>query len=350
MANQTRQLARLLESDGVRVKVVQVNVPYRPLWIGSVRGLRAVFRLVPYLVRLWRCARHVRLMHVMANSGWSWHLWAAPAIFIAWLRGVPAVVNYRGGEAREFFGRSWRRVEPVMRRAGVVIVPSAFLQEVFGERGVQAVIVPNIVDLENFAPGPMDREAIVEPHLLVTRNLEPIYDIGTALRAFALTCERFPGAKLSVAGSGPEAGRLAALARELGIGDQVRFTGRIDNAEIPALYRSAHVMLNPSLVDNTPVSVLEALASGVPVVSTNVGGVPYLVEHERTALLVPPGDPARMAAAIERVLVDTALRTRLKEEGLQAAQRFTWSAVRQRLYAAYDRVLGMPIAESAARL
>ncbi|MBS0593326.1 MAG: glycosyltransferase family 1 protein, partial [Proteobacteria bacterium] len=89
MANQTRQLAELLAAEGARVQLVQTNAPYRPAWVGRLPVVRAGFRLVPYLYRLWRAAGSSRLFHVMANSGWSWHLFSAPAIAIASLRAVP---------------------------------------------------------------------------------------------------------------------------------------------------------------------------------------------------------------------------------------------------------------------
>ncbi|HET9645641.1 MAG TPA: glycosyltransferase, partial [Burkholderiaceae bacterium] len=99
MANQTRQLAELLEREGASVLLVQTNAPYRPAIVGRVPVIRAAFRLLPYIASLWRAAGRSDVLHVMANSGWSWHLFAAPAIWIARLRGIPAVVNYRGGEA-----------------------------------------------------------------------------------------------------------------------------------------------------------------------------------------------------------------------------------------------------------
>src|SRR5689334_20012643 len=99
MANQTLQLARLLEQEGAKVEIVQVNAPYWPAWVGSVRVLRAFFRLFPFLMRLWTVAGRTDVFHVMANSGWAWHLCAAPAVWIAKVRGVPVVINYRGGYA-----------------------------------------------------------------------------------------------------------------------------------------------------------------------------------------------------------------------------------------------------------
>ena len=108
MANQTRQLARLLQDSGTTVEVVRSNAPYRPAWVERLRGVRAVFRLAPFLGSLWRAGGRVDVFHVMANSGWAWHLFAAPAVWIARWRGRPVVVNYRGGEAEAFMAREAR--------------------------------------------------------------------------------------------------------------------------------------------------------------------------------------------------------------------------------------------------
>jgi glycosyltransferase involved in cell wall biosynthesis len=332
MANQTRQLAQLLAAEGCEVTTVQVNLPYRPAWIGHVRGIRAIFRLGAYVLRLRREIRHAELVHVMANSGWAWHLCAAPAIWIGSLRGVPVVVNYRGGDAEAFFARGFGRIRPTLARARAVIVPSGFLQRVFERYGVAARIVPNIVSLEAFRPVDTTPAA---PHLLVARNLEPIYDVGTALRAFAIVAERFRDACLTVAGSGPDREELGHLAQKLGIADRVRFTGSLENSQLPALYGAANIAVNSSLVDNFPISLLEAMASGVPIVSTNVGGIPYLVEHERTALLVPPRNPVALAKAVLRLFDDRSLALRLRVAGIEAAQRYAWPQVRADLFRVY---------------
>ena len=284
------QLADLLRREGASVDLVAVNAPYRPRWIERVHLLRSVFRLVPYLDRVWRSAGRADVAHVMASSGWAWHLFAAPAVWLASLRRVPTIVNYRGGGAGEFFRRSMAWVRPTLSRCSAIAVPSPFLERIFREYGFRAHVVPNIIDIERFTPteARVDSQSpsITAPHLVVTRNLEPIYDIGTALRAFRIVRERFPEARISVAGSGPERPALEALAGELGLGDSVVFTGRLENEQVAALYRQAHLVLNPSLVDNMPISILESLASGVPVVSTNVGGIPDLVGDGATAVLV----------------------------------------------------------------
>ena len=345
MANQTVQLARLLRAEGHQVELIQVNAACRPAWAGRLKGIRAVVRLLPFVAALWRAAGRQDLFHVMANSGLSWHLYAAPAIWIGRLRGCPVVINYRGGEAGTFLDAAEAWIRPSLVRADALIVPSGFLGAVFGKFGFAATIVPNIVNLERFsaAPAPAARPL----SLLVARNLEPIYDNATALRAFAIVRQAHPLARLVVAGCGPERERLERLAAELAVGSAVTFAGRLDPDQMAALYRGADVMLNPSLVDNMPNSVLEALASGVLVVSTNVGGVPYMVDDGSTALLVPPASPQAMADAVLRLLSDAALAEAMRAAGLRCAQQYTWDSVRPRLLQVYRTILAKSTSTAA---
>jgi len=337
MANQCEQLLRLLRAEGAPVELVRTNAPYRPAWLGRVPYLRAAARVPFYLAGLWRGIGRAEVVHLLANSGWSWHLLAAPALAVSKLRGVPAIVNYRGGLADEFLRAAPGHVHRALRAAAMRVTPSEFLREVFARHGLAAEIIPNIVDLTRFRPRAA-RDFGVAPHLIVTRNLEPIYDIPTALRAFVEVRRRYVAASLTVAGSGPERAALERLAGELGIGAAVRFAGRIDNADIASLYAGADLMLNPSTADNMPISILEALASGVPVVSTDVGGIPHLVQHERSALLVRSADAPAMAAAALRVLQDAALARRLRDEGLRESSRYAWPQVREQWRRAYARV------------
>lgn len=338
MANQTRQLSELLQREGAKIVVVAVNAAYRPSWIAKVRGVRAIFRLLPYIIRLWRVAGEVDIVHIMANSGWSWHLFATPAVWIARQRGVPSVVNYRGGQAETFLRRSGGVVLKTLHGASALAVPSRFLQQIFAQRGVPSEVVPNIVDIERFRPADSTLGA-ARPHLVVARNLEPIYDNATALRAFALVRDELPEARLTVAGSGPERQALQTLAVGLRIAGAVDFCGRLDRDRMAELYRSASVVMNPSRVDNMPNSVLEAMACGVPVVSTDVGGVPFLVKNGVTGLLVAVGDHAAMAAAVRRVLIEPDLAERLRNAALAEVQQYTWLRVRDRWTHVYASVL-----------
>ncbi len=337
MANLTRQLAELLAAEDAVVTWVPVNAPYRPRWVARVPVLRAVFRLLPYWVALWRVAGQCDIFHVMANSGWSWHLWAAPAIWVAHWRGVAVVVNYHGGEAAQFLQHAHRVVRLTLRQRSVLVVPSEFLADVFNRFDLASDIVPNVIDLGRFPPRHPVRAGA--PHLLVARNLEPIYDIDTALRAFQLVREDFADARLTVAGSGPEAQRLHQWVDAQGLSGVVHLTGRLEREAMAALYRSADLVLNPSRVDNMPLSILEAWSSGVPVVSTDVGGIAYLAQDGVNASLVAPADPSAMARACVALLSDEALWQQRAQAGLQAVQRYTWARVQPVLKSAYQRAL-----------
>ena len=337
MANQCEQLVRLLRDEGLKVELVRTNTPYRPAWVGKVPLMRAGFRLLPYLLHLWQAAGRARVMHLLANSGWAWHLFAAPAMLVARLRTTPVIVNYHGGNAGSFFACAPRHVLRLLGGASLRVTPSEFLRRVFSAYGLTAVVIPNIIDLSRFAPN-APRSFGDAPQLVVTRNLEPIYDIPTAIRAFAAILPAFPGAHLTVAGSGPDLSRLRVLVSELGLNAQVAFSGRIDNAAIPALYAQADCLLNASTVDNMPISILEAFASGVPVVSTSAGGIPDLVEHGVSGLLVPIGDHQAMARELLRVLQDASLAASLRQAGLRQAQKYAWPEVRGQWLAAYRRV------------
>ena len=334
MALQTDLLATKLRAEGHSVEVMAVNAPYRPRWTGHIPVLRALARLFPYKVRLRRACARAELVHILANSGWSWNLFSVPAIASAHRQNLPVVLNYRGGLAPEFFARSFAVVRRGLQRCDDIIVPTPFLQRVFAEHGERSAIVPNIVDLGLFCPAPAAPD---RPHIVVTRNLEAIYDNATALRAFAAIRRHYADAILTVTGEGPERATLTSLAEELEIADAVHFPGRLSQTGIAQLLRSASLVLNPSTADNSPNSLIEAMASGVPIVSTDVGGVPQLCEDGRHAILIPPRSPQAMAEAVLRVQGDAELRERLIRSGTERATDFSWPRVWPALQQSYQR-------------
>ncbi len=335
MALQTRQLRRLLEEEGVTVDFLATNGPYRPGWIGRVPVLRALARLLPYFCHVWALAGRCQVIHLMANSGWSWHLFSAPVLLLGSLRGTPVVVNYRGGEAQVFFDRSYRWVRPAMQRAAAIVVPSAYLQQVFRSFGWEAEVVPNIIDRRVFHPAQESPGGTEAPLFVITRNLEQIYGIATAIEALAICRDRGLAPLLEIAGSGPEEEHLREQCRELGVESRVRFLGRLERDEVVALYHRAFAMLNPTTVDNMPNSILEALACGVPVISSNVGGVPFIVTDQKTALLVPVGDSAALADAMERLMTDESLGKSMTKQGFESICEYEWTQVAPRWLSVY---------------
>lgn len=331
MAMQAQRLTAGLRECGHEV----VNVATNPLAHSSrwqqLPGLRGALNLALYLGRLPRL-RRVDCVHVFSHSYLSFFLFSAPAALAAGIWRKRLVLHYHGGAAGAFLDR-WRMLAaPVLRAADRIVVPSAFLVEVFARHGFEAVEVPNTLELERYCHEP---RRTPRPHLLVARHLEPVYNVACALRVFARVAERQPAALLTVAGDGSERGALEQLARELGVSHSVRFAGNLDQAAMLELYRAADVLLNTSRVDNQPVSILEAFASGMPVVSTSVGGIPHMVSPGEDALLAADDDDAALAAHVLALVDQPGLAERLAEAAWRRVQRHSWSSVYPLLAAAY---------------
>jgi glycosyltransferase involved in cell wall biosynthesis len=167
----------------------------------------------------------------------------------------------------------------------------------------------------------------LQPRLLSNRNLEAHYGIGTTLKAFALLRKQWPQARLKIAGYGSERVRLEQWVRSERL-DGVEFVGRVEPEAMPRLYDEADIFVNSSVIDNQPISILEAFAAGLPVVSTPVGDIPAMLRNQQNGTLVPPDDPAAMAAAIALLLEAPGEALTMARRARKEVEQYTWSQVR----------------------
>jgi glycosyltransferase involved in cell wall biosynthesis len=211
----------------------------------------------------------------------------------------------------------WRRRlrASVLRRVDAVVVPSAYLAGLVRRWGVDPGRVHVIVNavVPGRAPMRTDRPSARNPQVITVGRLVPHKCIDQIIE----TLPTLPNVELLVIGDGPERASLEARARALGCDSRVIFAGSLPPAEVDARLRKADAFVLNSRYEGLPHVVLEAFAAGLPVVATAVGGTPELVRDGESGLLVPPGDVARLRAAIHAVLEDRALRERLRE-GSQA--------------------------------
>lgn len=198
----------------------------------------------------------------------------------------------------------------------------------------RVTVIPNAVDLARFRPPPVAAGRDASPPAavaLVPARLDAQKGHHHLLRAAVAT----PFVRYRCAGDGPERARLEALAAELGVADRVEFLGHC--TDMPALMAGADLVVLPSLYEGLPLSLAEAMAAGRPVVATDVGGTREIVADGRTGLLVPPGDPTALAAAISTVARDRSLAAAFGAAGRRRVeQRFgadVMAARTQRLYA-----------------
>jgi len=207
-----------------------------------------------------------------------------------------------------------------------LIAPSRYLQVAFQEAGYDAVVIPNGIPLENY---PFQLRKKLRPRLLWVRAFDAIYNPQMAIRVLHQLAKSFPDAELCMIGPDKDGSREVCrnLARELGVENKVRFTGQLPKKEWIALSVDYDLFINTTNVDNTPVSVVEAMALGIPVVCTDAGGLPYLLKNGETGMLVPVGDEKEMFERVKDLLRDEALAVKLSVKGRQQAERFAMDVV-----------------------
>jgi glycosyltransferase involved in cell wall biosynthesis len=319
----TEVMAGLLRADGYDVRTTS-----------SRNG--AVARLVDTVWSLLRWRGRVDVLLVSTYSGRSFAL-ADVTTMVARALGLPVVLVLHGGALPDQFARHPRWARRVLRRARAVVAPSGYLAAATRSIGLAAEVIPNPLAIERYE---FRVRSSVAPELLWMRTFESHYDPGLALHALVVLQRRFPDATLTMAG--PDYGLLEAtrsLATELGIRDAVTFAGYLDDAGKAREFSGHDVFLNTNLVDNAPVSVLEAAAFGLPIVATAVGGIPYLLADRETAMLVPPSDPDAMAAAVTELLLDPILAGALSTAGRALAEQSSWPVVRGEWFDLIEQVL-----------
>lgn len=343
-AAQAQFLLRKWAGDpAVRVRFIASDPQLPPglSWAEGIPYLRTAFRFPVYLWRLWQGLRDCDVAHIFSASYWSFLLVPMPARVLAGWRSCKAVLHYHSGEASDHLQR-WPSAVRSLRKMHAVVVPSEYLQKLMGQFGISARVVANGIDAERFR---YRARKPLRPVLVCTRALEPYYRVDLVVRAFAWLREIFPEARLSLVGDGRCEGQIRALVSELG-GNGVEFLGAIENEKIHTAYHNCDIYVNASVVDNMPISILEAFACGNVVVSSAAGGIRHLVEHERTGLLSEPGDWQSLAANILRVLRDPALSDRLAENANKVSERYRWSHLRAEWLLVYSSVLGETTATS----
>jgi glycosyltransferase involved in cell wall biosynthesis len=283
-----------------------------------------LLRLADMLLTLVRRRCDIDVQCLQVFSGRSFLVQEA-ASRVGKLLGQRVVLALHGGGLPDYQERHPERVARLLRRADAVVAPSPFLARCAERAGVEARLIPNMLDLGGYR---FRRRGPLAPRLFWMRTLHPLWNPAMAVRVLARVRAARPDATLVLAGR--DRGGAAEARREaraLGVGEAVRFAGFLEGEAKARAADEAEVFLNTNRVDNAPVSVLEACAWGIPVVSTAVGGIPDLLRDGETALLVPPGDEEAMAAAVLRLLDDAALARRLSESGRRLAGESDWSNV-----------------------
>lgn len=284
--------------EGFRKEGVEIDCLYANPKLKGIFGIcqrykfiRTIVTSVAYVIILFKQIPKYDVLHIFSASHFSFLLASMPAILIGKYFKKKVVLNYHSGEAEDHLSRSESTIKRVLKYVDVVVVPSVYLQKIFCKFGIESEVIYNIINEEDF---PFKKREIFKPCFIVSRNLEPMYNVACVLKAFKLIQDKYPEAELTVIGYGSQDDSLKSLSKDLNL-NYVVFAGRVERDAIAKYYQKADFMLNASNIDNMPISILEAFSSGIPVISSEAGGIPYIIKDGKNGLLVPLNDEKSMA-------------------------------------------------------
>lgn len=286
----------------------------------------------------WSRRDDYEIAHVDVFSGAAF-FWAEAVCFELRRLRKPYVLTLRGGNLPGFSRRWPRRTRRLLSSASMVTAPSGFLQVAMSDHAPHIDVVPNAVDVSHY---PFVLREQPSPRLVWLRAFHAVYNPTMAVEVLARACIRNDATTLRMIGADKGDGSLEAVrlrARELGVEDRLHIIEGVPKREVAHHLASGDIFLNTANVDNSPVSVLEAMACGMCVVSTSVGGIPYMLRNEQDALLVPAGDAAMMADAVERILMDPAISRNLSATARERALACDWTPILERWEQLFTQVI-----------
>jgi glycosyltransferase involved in cell wall biosynthesis len=238
------------------------------------------------------------------------------------------IPKLHGGDLPNRIQRNPKLSEMIFKNAYKNIAPSSYLLEAFKNKGYAEILcIPNTIELQNY---PFKIREIIAPKLLWVRSFSSIYNPEMAIKVFSVLKKEFPEAVLCMVGPDKDGTfpRIQTMAKKYKL--EVNFTGKLSKSEWVTLSESYDIFINTTHFDNTPISVIEAMALGLPIVSTNVGGLSYLLENKQTALLVKDNDVKGMVLSIREIMNNKALKDDIIKNAYELVSEFDWEKVKNK--------------------
>lgn len=270
-------------------------------------------------------------------SGWS-YIWAKSISTVLIWMNKPFILVLRGGGLPEFSQKYPHQITNLLGSANLVVTPSRWIASTLSSSRQKIHYLPNGLQI-NFYPFTLRKN--LYPRLCWLRAFHSIYQPWMAIEVLADIKKIFPTADLLMIGPDKHDGsfeKTKETIKKYGLENSVRIIEGVKKAEVPDWLNQGDIFLNTTIYESFGVSVIEAAACGLPVVTTNVGELPYLWRHGEDALLVPPDDPAAMAAAVLRLLDEPGLAEKLSRNGRLKAEQLDWASILPQWEALLDTV------------
>ena len=266
----------------------------------------------------------IALIEVFSGPSFTW---AEITTYLLKALKKKVILALYGGNLPNFGESHPRRVQRLFSSANQVIAPSNYLKEGMRQYCSEITLLRYGVDIDEFQYRHRDNP---KPKLVTLRSIHEIYNPPLAPKVLNCILNKYPDASLVMMGANKHDGSWEKTERtisELGITDKVKMAGRVPRSKVPINLNDADIYLNTPNIDNTPLSIAEAMACGLCIVSTNIGGLPFIMNDGENALLVPPDNPEAMAKAVLRILEESGLASRLSLNARLEAEQYSWSTV-----------------------
>lgn len=321
ISGQVEILQRKLREEGYVADIFSTKAP---VWK----------RLLLLMPQLRHKAREYDVIHVHCCSQWGF-LPAVMGVRVGRKLGKRIVLTYHGGGGDQFFKRHPRLVRHYLTKTDTNIVLSGFLAGIFQEHGLPYMVIPNILE---FNDDHFRLRNVLQPNYICTRAHEPLYNIQCILRAFQRVQQVKPDATLTLVGDGSQHQQLMQQSESMGL-QHVCFTGRVDNKEIYRYLNQSDIILSAPTADNMPVSLLEAMNAGLLVISSRVGGVPFMIDENETGLFFTSDHDEELAKQMLWA-VSNDNNNKVKEILIQANHKvcdYRWENVKVKLLMVYEQ-------------
>jgi len=310
---------RLLKEKNWTVGFLEPELFHRA---GMVRFIRKLVSTLP----------RYEVVHYHVDSFRTFIRKIVPSLILAKFFGKKIVLSFISAEIEFYLDRWGKVLRPVILLADTILVPSNYSAEIFSRYGFRAETMPRCIDIRRFTYR-MRRE--VQPRILLNRTLELKNNIPCALQAFKLVKQKYPRAELVIAGQGSLREELENLVRTDKLSG-VYFAGWVKSSKMTELLNETDLFLNPSTIDDFPISIFEAQASGLPVITTDAGGILEMVSANINAFVTPINNPGIIAERIIELIENPALVEKLSAHGRKNAERYDWTQCANRLCRLYQ--------------
>lgn len=286
-----------------------------------------IFRLLEMLTKTFHYRNKVD--YVLIDTYSTLNFWYAFLVSqLCRVLKIKYIPKLHGGNLPNRLERNPVLCQMIFKYAYKNIAPSDYLLEAFKNRGyAELFYIPNTIEIANY---PFKNRMVDIPKLLWVRSLSSIYNPEMAIKVFYEIKKEFPNTELCMVGPDKDnlLPKLKDLASNLDV--NVTFTGKLSKKEWIKLSEKFNIFINTTHFDNTPVSVIEAMALGLPVISTNVGGIPYLLKDQSTGMLVSDDKVFEMVEAIKKIINDKKLNDNIVQNAYEMVQQFDWKLVKNK--------------------